>query len=218
MNLKWDLKDQPMLNISAAVSSAVTKVAREHMPDLADMFPLQTSPEMMFHFDECWMIFRATERHVQAIPVVGKLKEADVAVAKARIVPFTPRSHFDLYALLGPSWFSFDRFTYVGPFRPNMACWPDVHSHLIDWLNHLVIPEILRRNKQRVLRAIPSPPKFDLEGISKSIWVLESDEYLVQGTAFELSGVGLVTCQHVLRPDTRAFRPDKHNTKLEVFE
>lgn len=51
--------------------------------------------------------------------------------------------------------------------------------------------------------------------IRKALWVLETavdtggGPTIVQGTAFALAGVGLVTCAHVVYPETEAFRPDE---------
>jgi RNA-directed DNA polymerase len=43
----------------------------------------------------------------------------------------------------------------------------------------------------------------------KAIWVLECDQGGPQGTAFMLSGFGLVTCHHVLTSATHAFQPSE---------
>jgi RNA-directed DNA polymerase len=43
-----------------------------------------------------------------------------------------------------------------------------------------------------------------------SIWILESPKDSIQGTAFMLSDYGLITCAHVLRADTVAFRAREH--------
>ena len=45
---------------------------------------------------------------------------------------------------------------------------------------------------------------------------LESEAGMIQGTAFHLSGVGLVTCDHVVRSDTQAFKADDHQVRYPV--
>jgi hypothetical protein len=52
---------------------------------------------------------------------------------------------------------------------------------------------------------------YNAEEIFQAIWVLECEETFEQGTAFMLSGVGLVTCRHVLGTKTQAFRRDNHS-------
>ena len=53
--------------------------------------------------------------------------------------------------------------------------------------------------------------------ISEAVWVLESDagKYL-QGTAFFLSGYGLVTCAHVIEDSTKAYHPSRPSDKYTV--
>ncbi|WAH38603.1 reverse transcriptase domain-containing protein [Alicyclobacillus dauci] len=55
-----------------------------------------------------------------------------------------------------------------------------------------------------------------LEAVSPSLWVLESDEELEQGTGFMLNGVGLVTCAHVVKKDTVAYRTCDTSKKYSV--
>jgi RNA-directed DNA polymerase len=45
------------------------------------------------------------------------------------------------------------------------------------------------------------------DDLLKTIWVLECEQDIKQGTAFMLTGVGLVTCDHVLGCATAAFQP-----------
>lgn len=78
------------------------------------------------------------------------------------------------------------------------------------------MPEILRRNQSRVLRVLPSPPQFDLNIINQSLWVLECEETIRQGTGFMLAGIGLVTCQHVLGTATHAIHPASSYQRFSV--
>lgn len=54
----------------------------------------------------------------------------------------------------------------------------------------------------------------EIEKIKRAVWVLESD--FTQGTAFYLQGVGLITCDHVLAPNTYAFKTDNLTCKYPV--
>jgi len=49
-----------------------------------------------------------------------------------------------------------------------------------------------------------------------AVWVLECQRTGVQGTAFMLKGFGLVTCSHVLGPETKAFRADDYAKSYPV--
>jgi Trypsin-like peptidase domain len=71
-------------------------------------------------------------------------------------------------------------------------------QQLIDWANDKPLPAAERLNAARVRRAIPAPPAYSLDLISKAVWVIESSSADVQGTAFRLENIGFVTCEHVL--------------------
>ncbi|MBU1809114.1 MAG: trypsin-like peptidase domain-containing protein [Candidatus Omnitrophica bacterium] len=52
--------------------------------------------------------------------------------------------------------------------------------------------------------------------IKAALWVLEDDITGYQGSAFMLSGVGLVTCQHVLSKNIQAFKCEDPSKKYRV--
>lgn len=216
LKLEWKLSNGPLADIGFAIANTVTEVTNQQIPDLAEMFPLKGNWELQGHLDEYWLIARITERHGAGVPAIGELKTEELKYLQSKILPFKVRSHSDLSKILGSDWFSFHRFTYVGPHQSPYACWPDLNQHLIEWLNHLVLPEVLRRNKTRVLRAIPQPPQFDLEKIRKACWVLECEESSRQGTGFYIEGIGLISCHHVLGPKTVAFKSDDISKKFPV--
>jgi hypothetical protein len=216
LSLEWKLSNAPLADIGFAIANSTTEVANQQVADLAELFPLKSNWEIQGHIDEEWLIVRITERYGSGVPTVGELKGDELDYIKRKVLPFKPRLHSELFALLGSDWFSFQRFTYVGPYRDSYACWPDLNQHLIDWLNHIVLPEVFKRNEKRILRAIPKPPQFNLESIRRACWVLECEESLIQGTAFYLKGTGFVTCKHVLGTKTVAFQPDNISNKYPV--
>jgi predicted NACHT family NTPase len=59
-------------------------------------------------------------------------------------------------------------------------------------------------------------PVINARSLYRAVWVLECEESMRQGTAFMLEGVGLITCQHVLGPNTEAFLPTDILTKHPV--
>jgi S1-C subfamily serine protease len=69
---------------------------------------------------------------------------------------------------------------------------------------HALNPELFRR-------------VFDKEdNLNQSIWILESESSMTQGTGFFVKDVGLITCAHVLGPDTVAFHASQPLTKFRV--
>ena len=216
IKLEWKLSNGPLADIGFAIANTITEVANQQLSDLAELFPFKGNWELQGHIDESCLVVRITERYGTGVPAIGELQDEELCILKSKALPFMPRTHSELFSLLESDWFSFRRFTYIGPYRDSYACWPDLNQNLIDWLNHLVLPEVLKRNESRILRAIPKPPQFNLEAIRSSCWILECDESMSQGTAFYLNGTGFVSCQHVLGPKTIAFHSDDITTKYPV--
>ncbi len=80
-------------------------------------------------------------------------------------------------------------------------------------------------NRRRVERALPAPPRYDLDAIRNACWVVESPSAMAQGTAFQLDGVGFVTCAHVVldgegrrHPDLITYRTDRPTEKLTISD
>lgn len=58
---------------------------------------------------------------------------------------------------------------------------------------------------------------FDKEdNLNQAVWVLESEAESIQGTAFFVKDVGMVTCAHVVAADTVAFHPSQPLTRFPV--
>src|SRR5260370_30850549 len=58
--------------------------------------------------------------------------------------------------------------------------------------------------------------EYDRELILYNIFVLESEQASIQGTCFNLEGFGLITCEHVLKPDLTLFHPSNINQRFKV--
>lgn len=215
MQLEWKLGGDPLVTIGFAISDAMVSAVNRTTPDLSDLFPLLGRFELRGHIDEEWLIVRFSELLGPGAPSIGPLDDVEIDGVRRLIEPFEPRPHVELHELLGDEWFSFQRFTYIGSYRNSYACWPNVRQHLFQWLNRMVLPEVLRRNERRILRAIPKPPQFN-PNIIRACWVLECEETSKQGTAFNLRGTGLVSCSHVLGSKTMAFHPDDVTNKYPV--
>ncbi|MFD1159333.1 S1 family peptidase [Roseovarius aestuarii] len=106
--------------------------------------------------------------------------------------------------------------TFIGQRDSNFADWGSMQKAAAFWLNEYCVPHLLKQNRERVQLALPQPPIFQIQDISRSLWVLECEESSTQGTAFHLSGVGLITCAHSIGPKTRAFRHDSPSERFVV--
>ena len=57
---------------------------------------------------------------------------------------------------------------------------------------------------------------FRLKVVYDAVWVLASPTTFEQGTGFMIKGIGLVTCNHVLAPDTVAFTSHNSNETYSI--
>jgi len=163
LKLEWKLSNIPTADIGHTISKTVTYLANDQYPDLADLFPLKNNWETKGYIDETWLIVIITERYHSGMPSTFDFKAEELQSIKNKILPFKIRPHSELAKILGDDYFSFKRFTYVGPYKTSHACLPDLQKHIIEWLNYFVFPEVIKRNSKRIIRAIPESQKFNVE-------------------------------------------------------
>ncbi|MFC2169664.1 serine protease [Acidobacteriota bacterium] len=216
LKLEWKLSKEPFADIGFAVAKIVCKTVHDQMPELAELFPLKSNWKLNGHIDNDWIAIRIIDRPGSGVPSINVLKGEELEELKSKILPYSLRNNNELHQLLGATWLSFDRFTYVGPYLDSHMSFPHLSGHIIDWLNNIVVPKVLKRNEARIMMAIPSPPQFNIENIARALFVLECNDTSRQGTAFSLAGVGLITCAHVLGPKTCVFKAEDYNHKYPV--
>jgi hypothetical protein len=217
LKLEWELSsNHPFFDVGFTLVEIANRCAHHQIHDLADLCPFRDRWEIKGYLGDGWMACCLSNSYGSGVPIIGNLEGAELEELTTKILPFIPKNHEELFALLGTTWFSSERFTYVGPYSDSYACKSDAIEHLIHWFLTFVVPEVSKLNEARVLRAIPPSPQFSLEKIRPSLWILECEKTNKQGTAFNLNGVGLVTCEHVLAPSTIAFRWDDFNRKHPI--
>lgn len=221
MDLSWEARGKDVgdraMSIASAIAGTAQELVRQQMGDLEESFPFNRNFHFHAHFDQgAWFGLRLIFVPRLAMMVGPRMEESDIAYLKSKIEPFEVREPEEIRSRLGSNWLDVDRFTYVGPYQDNRVSWQDIEQHLLWWLNNVVVPSVLERNRLRVLRAIPQPPNYDLKLLADSVWVLECELDCRQGTAFALEGSGLVSCAHVLGTGTKAFRFDRPSEKYPV--
>jgi len=216
LKLEWKLSKQPFPDIGFVIADTICKAVHNQMSELADMFPFKSNWKLSGHIGDDWIAIRIIDRPGSGVPSIGELKREELDELKAKILPLSLRNHSELYGLLGATWLAFDRFAYVGPYLDPYMSWSHLSGHIIAWLNNIVVPEVLKRNEARIMRAIPSPPQFNIEKIARALFVLECEDTSRQGSAFSLAGVGFITCAHVLGPKTCAFKAEDYNRKYPI--
>lgn len=111
--------------------------------------------------------------------------------------------------------FSHNKFVVALDVFDEQIDWHLAQQFCMEWLNAMPSQRAYQNNSARVLQAIPKPPQFNFSAIHGALWVLECEQSFVQGTAFDLQGIGTVTNHHVVDPSMNlmAFRANAPNQK-----
>lgn len=187
-------------DLAFAIRKSLVDALQSEVPDLAPFFPFRFA----FAFDALRsggrIALRLIDVDASSFPVIGGFENRPDLRAVAQEVLDGVR---DPAALRSPEWWSARRFSYVGP-EPTGADtnWPPLWAEVVDWVNEVAAPEVLEMNRTRVLRAVPDPPRYDSRLLESVVVV---DDRARQGTAFNLAGVGFITCDHVLFPASEVF-------------
>ena len=201
----------------SAISRRAIDAIREQMPDLEEAFPMARQFLVEHHLDpDGWVAVRATYEARLSLIHIDELKGADLAELRRLVEAAGSGPDGARVAALGPGWVAQNRFTYVGPHFDGRLLSTHVDAQVEWWLNAIVVPGVLERNRQRVLRAVPPPPSYDVDRIRRALWVLEFEEACLQGSAFEFGQRGLVTCAHSVAPATVAFRSSEPTKRYPV--
>lgn len=208
--------NEPRADFCFAIHKAVRDALRNQVPDLANLTPVMAQFAARLTIRPGWIGCVIDYSTDPSVPTIGDLEPDEISKFEALSSCTTYPSPEDVEAALGFPLVSHQSFAYVGPHVDGRFSWQHVSEHWTRWLNHHVLPWTAELNRVRILRAIPAPPSFAVPSLLKSLWVLESETAMKQGTGFSLKGVGLVTCAHVLAPDTVAFRPETPSEQFQV--
>lgn len=203
------------VQMSNFLRSCIYTLAKEQLPQYLSEMPFLRGKATELYIDDEKLIFIAKHNLHMSATFLDKfddeeLKEkASRTLAQKRLPSYT-----DLYIEYGEDYFSENQFLYITPIENGAISSEHFDAVLVDWLNEKVLPLILENNKRRVLDAIPEAPQYDIEKISRNIFVLddESDDIEKlgsQGTCFYLKDVGFVTCDHVLTSNMECYHPKR---------
>ena len=190
-------------NIGFAFQRLVRELATQQMPDIAFYFPFRDQWRADILVEGSRMVVRIEDQLIPGIPQAGSFDANEALKAKASELL---KGDGTAGELADPDWRSQTVFSYVGPLIRGAEGWPAFAAAAVDWLNSVVIPEVVELNRSRVLRAIPPPPNYLPTELLAATCVID-DGAAKQGTAFALEGGGMVTCAHVLSDASFAYRP-----------
>lgn len=206
IELDATLADPLRVDFLATVNGYIVRTAERQLQSLFDLLPFRSRAEGKVHVATDWIAIRIRFDVLLSVPTVDNADPPlQAAFEKAAAVSRAPLPE-QLAGQLPSGSYDFHTFSYLGPRSAKAYSSMHLLEHVAAWLNRVVVPKALELNRERVLAAVPTPPQLDYARVSAAMWVLECEEQSIQGTAVDLAGVGLVTCEHVLGPTTMAFR------------
>lgn len=86
-----------------------------------------------------------------------------------------------------------------------------------DMCNDMIdISNCAHRLEDFIEASLNNKVEVDTSQLLNGVWVIESEEDMIQGTAFMLSNYGMVSCCHVIGKDMKAFRANDISKKYSV--
>ncbi len=212
------LKMLPLYSFGSTINAAFKK----NLPEILDLAPFKGGWQMELAYLKDRFVFRISDAPGSTVQKAKSFSENEKSIIREKLNQVKSNEIKAFHSALGESWYSEDKFTYIGPLPkskdilPNFDRNKDISKHLCEWLNLICIPKLKEINSIRVQNGLPEPLEFDIAKIFPSLWILESEKEMSQGSAFALHNVGLVTCEHVLAKDTVAFQASKTNIRYPV--
>src|SRR5690606_18292365 len=92
------------------------------------------------------------------------------------------------------------------------------YLHMVRGKADPLVKQMWNRYQSLVDPTFVRPPRAPAwhERLGAAMWVLECEEEMIQGTAFDVRGVGTLTCSHVLGTATKAFKRDAISDKRSI--
>ncbi|MDB5049131.1 MAG: serine protease [Fibrobacteres bacterium] len=214
----WEIKgDSPAVDFAFAVTKEIADMARKQLPEFAEMFPFRRQWEANATFSNGCTAILLRETTGNGVPSIGEIKETDLLNKIQEFSRGKEHPSFEeIYSFFGSYYFNFDQFLYIGKYDNSKLSWRHILTVLVEWINRIVVPVVLKNNEKRVLSAIPIPPQFEVGKLTPNVFVLESEKHSRQGTCFHLAGIGLVTCEHAFCEEMSVFRSSSINNKVKT--
>ena len=223
-NMDWNLSPDSPPDFGSAVAGHVRNVCKEAFPDLLAFIPSNAGFRFAIYYGEN-QIVGWVELGSQYSMCIGEgytnkneelpkeIQELLDSLPSSESHIWTPQQLRDLFP---KSAFTRDRFSYAGPYLSPYADWPDLRNHINAWLQYEILPPILRENEQRVRRVIKPSVVVPAAAVLKSIYPIECEEDIKQGTAFAIENNRLVTCAHVIGTASKALKADYVGPRFPV--
>lgn len=209
--------------MSGCFRNIIYRLSKEYVPQYLTEIPFLRGRSTKLYLSDKIVVFAAQYGIQMCVTMIESLKEQDIIDSAQLLISKTEFPDYNaLKETFGEEKMGFGSFIFASSVSEGKISGEHFQTILVDWLNDKVLPPILENNKQRVLDAIPAPPQYDTENISKNIFVLEDaeatdwDNLGRQGTCFYLKETGFITCAHVLTPEMQCFDPHRPDKKYHI--
>lgn len=198
------------------IMHTLAKLVSEKTPELKPDLPSFTNCDFEIGANDALCIVKIEFKEF-GLPSGGEMKPAELE----RVLELVgeARSYAELKQINALSeFYAKDKFLVIAEIEQGDVNWSQVYSGITAWLADIPIPRALDINQNRVKLALPQPPQFSLTSVADALWVLECEDTLSQGTAFELEERGVITNEHVIAGSSEivAFRASKPSCRYSV--
>lgn len=204
-----------IFSIVLRIRHDMVSTIKEQFPEFYIYFPFERQPLGEVYIDERRVVARVKWDCAGRALSVGSFSIKDIEKIKAFNEDIFSYGYAELKDALGAEWIGREVYTYISHHAGGGISFDRYDNLRISWLNDILTP-ISEENRTRVLRAIPMQPQYEIEPLSKTLWVLEGDESMTQGSGFAIGAREIVTCSHCVFDDTMLFQHNNFNVKYKI--
>lgn len=204
--------------LTVSLVDKLLEVMRKERSDIAGNLPFRNGWVAECHHGENYMIIRLEDAPGIESPMINEMESTKLQKLKENIENIGNTDFDSLYQNLGAMWYSHDIFTYIG--ESNLDSfekrWNSIKPILWNWADKILVPTLYELERKKLNIILPKPIEIDISKIADSLWILECEDTSKQGTAFTLDEMHIITCEHVLGDNTKAFKADNHTKTYDI--
>lgn len=206
------------------IVNSIHIVLNKNIPELRGTYPFSKCWKVECYHEKDYMIIFLLSGFEFIKPRIDSMDIKKVEFIKGKIENLSKLDFKNLYSIFGNEFYDLEKFLYIGPSNFEVEpqkifeeSWKTLTHILAPWMDYILVPKLYDLEKTKLERILPKPIKLEISEITNSLWILECDETSKQGTAFSLKGYGIVTCEHVLGTNTKAFKANDVTKKYDVI-
>lgn len=214
--------EDPLVFVCQYIVRETDWMIKERFPELKQSIPFIDGWKGCTYYRDDYALISLTEDYRCKDGCVETMGSDEISLLEDRLNHIEEYNFSSLYENLGREYYNKNRFLFAGMLAdvvkkmPPVQIWEQVVPVLEPWILQILVPILYEAERAKLDKLYQSQLRIDISVVTKNLWVLECEETSKQGTAFLLKGYGLITCEHVLGSDTKAFRPTDFNKKYDI--